>query len=40
MVRQFLIYVARMCDSICCLGFASLDVVCDEINDCVGNLDL
>ena len=21
--------------SICCVGFASLDVVCDELNDCV-----
>ena len=20
--------------SICCVGFASLDVVCDELNDC------
>ena len=23
--------------SICCVGFASLDVVCDELNDCVWN---
>ena len=24
--------------SICCVGFASLDVVCDEPNDCAGNV--
>ena len=24
--------------SICCVGFASLDVVCDERNDCAWNL--
>ena len=24
--------------SICCVGFASLDVVCDELNDCAWNL--
>ena len=24
--------------SICCVGFASIDVVCDELNDCVGIL--
>ena len=24
--------------SICSVGFASLDVVCDELNDCVWNL--
>ena len=24
--------------SICCVGFASLDVVCDEHNDCVWNV--
>ena len=24
--------------SICCVGFASLDVVCDELNDCVWNV--
>ena len=23
--------------SICCVGFASLDVVCDELNDCAWN---
>ena len=23
--------------SICCVGFASLDVVCDEFNDCAWN---
>ena len=26
--------------SICCVGFASLDVVCDELNDCAWNLGL
>ena len=24
--------------SICCVGFASFDVVCDELNDCVWNV--
>ena len=24
--------------SICCVGFASLDVVCDELNDCAWNV--
>ena len=23
---------------ICCVGFASLDVVCDELNDCAWNV--
>ena len=23
---------------ICCIGFASLDVVCDELNDCAWNV--
>ena len=22
---------------VCCVGFASLDVVCDEFNDCIRN---
>ena len=26
--------------SICCVGFASLDVVCDELHDCVWNAGL
>ena len=26
--------------SICCVGFASLDVVCDELNDCSWNVGL
>ena len=26
--------------SICCVGFASLDVVCDEFNDCAWYLGL
>ena len=25
---------------ICCVGFASLDLVCDELNDCAWNLGL
>ena len=25
---------------ICCVGFASLDVVCDELNDCTWNVGL
>ena len=25
---------------ICCVGFASLDVVCDELNECAWNLGL
>ena len=25
---------------ICCVGFASLDVVCDELNDCAWNVGL
>ena len=25
---------------ICCVGFASLDVVCDELNECVWNLSM
>ena len=24
--------------SICCVGYASLDVVCDEFNDCAWNV--
>ena len=24
--------------SICCVGFVSLDVVCDELNDCAWNV--
>ena len=24
--------------SICCVGFASFDVVCDELNDCAWNV--
>ena len=26
--------------SICCVGFASLDVVCDELNDCNDSMGL
>ena len=29
-----------MCDLLCCVGFASLDVVCDGLNDCAWNLGL
>ena len=35
MERQFLIDVVRMC-----VGFESLDVVCDELNDCAWKLGL
>ena len=40
MERQFFIDVVRMCDSIYCVGFASLDVVYDELNGCAWNVDL
>ena len=36
--ERFYIDVVWMCGSICCVGFASLDVVCDELNDCVWNV--
>ena len=26
--------------SICCIGFVSFDVVCDELNDCAWNVGL
>ena len=26
--------------TMCCVGFASLDVVCDELNDCAWNVGL
>ena len=32
--------VVRMCVNICCVGLASLDVVCDELNDCAWNIGL
>ena len=35
MERHFLIDVVRMC-----VGFVSLDVVCDELNDCSWNVGL
>ena len=38
---QFGIDVMRMCDFyMLCIGFTSLDVVCDELNYCAWNLDL
>ena len=40
MERQFQNDVVWMCDSICCVDFASLDVVCDELNDCAWNVGL
>ena len=40
MERQFWIDVVRMLISICCVGFASLDVVCDDLNDCAWNVGL
>ena len=36
--RQFLIDVVGCVISKCCVGFASLDVVCNEVNDCAWNL--
>ena len=38
MKRQFLIDVVWMYGSICCVGFASLDVVWDEFYDCTWNV--
>ena len=36
MERQFLIDIVGCMISICCVGLASLDVVCDELNDWPG----
>ena len=33
--RQFKLTLFRCVVSISCVGFASLDVVCDELHDCV-----
>ena len=36
-------YVVCLCGcviSICCVGFASPDVVCNELNDCTWNVGL
>ena len=38
MERQFYIGVVWMCDFHCCVGFETLDVVCDELNDCAWNV--
>ena len=35
---QFLLTLFGCVISICCVGFASLDVVCDERNDCAWNV--
>ena len=40
MERMYLIEVVRICDLYRCVGFASLDVVCDELNDCAWNVGL
>ena len=32
-LRGYVIYI-------CCVGFASLDVACDELNDCAWNVGL
>ena len=34
----FKLTLFRYVISICCVGFASLDVVCDELNDCAWNV--
>ena len=33
---SFKLTLSGCVDSICCVGFASLDVVCDELNNCPG----
>ena len=38
MERQFIIDVVLMCDFYMLCSFASLDVVCDELNDCAWNV--
>ena len=35
---KLMLYVCVV--SICCVGFASLDVVCDELHDCAWNVGL
>ena len=36
--RSFKLTLSGCVVSICCVGFASLDVVCDELNDCAWNV--
>ena len=38
MERQFKLTLFGCVIYICCVGFASLDVVCDELNDCAWNV--
>ena len=38
MERLFKITLSGCVVSIYCVGFASLDVVCDELNDCAWNV--
>ena len=38
MERPFSIDFVWCVISICCVGLASIDVVCDELNDCVWNV--
>ena len=38
MEHQFKLMLFGCVIYICCVGFASLDVVCDELNDCAWNV--
>ena len=38
MEHQFKLTLSGSVVSICCVGFASLDVVFDELNDCAWNV--
>ena len=40
MERQFSIDVVRMCDLYMLCRFTSIDVVCNELNDCAWNVGL
>ena len=40
MERQFCINVVRMCDLYMLCRLSSLDVVCDELNECAWNVGL
>ena len=35
---SFKLTLYRCVVSVCCIGFASIDVVCDELNDCACNV--
>ena len=38
MLNSFKLTLPGCLDYICCVAFASLDVVCDELNDCAWNV--